>query len=140
MKAIIGYAINDACNWHEGQYDRGNNAYIGHVIRVAWRLQGMGTDVIIAALLHDVVEDTDCTLEWVREHYGDEIATAVNHLTHRAGEDYWDYINRVSGNEIARVVKLADLADNMSGWRKLPDAAWQERAVARYQRAVDLLS
>ncbi len=133
-------AYDDARFYHRDQVDKGGNAYIHHVVGVMRNASKHGINHCIVALLHDIVEDTECTLDQIRATYSEEIADAVEAITHLPGEDYWDYINRVSGNEIARLVKLADLEHNMSPERVLPDAKWQARAMTRYQRAVDLLS
>jgi (p)ppGpp synthase/HD superfamily hydrolase len=68
----------------------------------------------IIGLLHDVVEDTDCTFSDLRAGgYEDHIVTAVNALTRRTGEEYFTYIQRVSENTLATIVKLADLEVNL---------------------------
>lgn len=66
------------------------------------------------AMLHDIVEDTDTTLEDLKYQFSQEILDAVDHMTHRKGEKYADYIGRVSVNDLARAVKIADLQDNMN--------------------------
>jgi (p)ppGpp synthase/HD superfamily hydrolase len=70
---------------------------------------------MMAAVLHDVVEDTDWTLEALREQgFTDEVLDAVECLTHRDGESYEEFVERVQKNDIARQVKIADLEDNMN--------------------------
>jgi hypothetical protein len=67
-----------------------------------------------AAVLHDVVEDTHVTFEGLREAgIPEDVIAAVDCVTKRNGEAYDDYLDRVTGNPIARRVKLADLEDNM---------------------------
>ncbi len=69
---------------------------------------------MMAAVLHDVVEDTHCTLADLRKRgIPDEVVQAVDCLTKRTGESYDNFIQRVKTNAISRKVKLADLADNM---------------------------
>lgn len=65
-----------------------------------------------AALLHDVVEDTAVTLEQLEAQFPPEVTRAVALLTHTAGTDYFDYVRALKANEVARRVKLADLAHN----------------------------
>jgi len=66
------------------------------------------------ALLHDIVEDTDVTVDAIRMSYGSEIADAVDALTKRKGEKYLvEYIPRVAKNDLARAVKIADLLENI---------------------------
>jgi len=69
---------------------------------------------MIIAVLHDVVEDSHWTIEDLRkEGFPEEVLHAVDRLTRREGEDYFDFIKRVKGNSLARKIKLADLEDNM---------------------------
>jgi (p)ppGpp synthase/HD superfamily hydrolase len=70
---------------------------------------------MIAAVLHDVVEDTAVTCDQLREAgFSEEILLAVDCLTHRDGETYDAFIARVQTSPIARQVKIADLEDNMN--------------------------
>jgi (p)ppGpp synthase/HD superfamily hydrolase len=88
------------------------------------------------AVLHDVVEDTAMTLDDLRrEGFSKEVILAVERLTHRDGENYEEYIERVRQNPAARSVKLADLEDNMNLLRiRNPKPKDLER-LQRYHRA-----
>lgn len=98
---------------HEGQTRWGGEPYISHPLAVSKMV--MTPEEKVVALLHDVVEDTDVTLEDLEQHgFGDRIIRAVDALTHREGEEYYHYIERLSGNDIAIEVKLADLRHNLS--------------------------
>lgn len=66
------------------------------------------------AMLHDIIEDTETTLEDLKYQFSQEILDAVDHITRRKGESYADYIGRVSVNDLSRAVKIADLQDNMN--------------------------
>ena len=67
----------------------------------------------VAALLHDVVEDTTWTLDDLREAgIPNDIVSIVDLLTHRKHEPYIDYIKRLGDNEVARKVKIADIRHN----------------------------
>ena len=70
----------------------------------------------IAALLHDLVEDTKVTLEYIESYFGYEIAIAVGLVTRQSGEDYHVYMKRLiqSRNVSAIRVKLCDAIDNSS--------------------------
>ena len=69
---------------------------------------------MIAAVLHDVVEDTDWTTEKLEaEGFSEEVITAVKLLTHDKKVPYKKYIEAIKTNKIALNVKLADLEDNM---------------------------
>ena len=97
---------------HQGQTDKGGHPYILHPIRVMERCETEETKII--AILHDVMEDSDYTLEDLRkEGFSEEILEALVCLTHQEGEDYMAYIERVCQNPLAARVKYADLQDNM---------------------------
>jgi guanosine-3',5'-bis(diphosphate) 3'-pyrophosphohydrolase len=108
---------------HNGQFRWNKEPYVCHPIRVAMNavrnLVGFEPSRIenikIAAILHDVVEDTPVTLEDVRAQFGDVVADAVDHLTNREGESYSDFIERCTQNQIAIRVKIGDLEDNSIG-------------------------
>jgi guanosine-3',5'-bis(diphosphate) 3'-pyrophosphohydrolase len=110
--ATIERAISIAAEAHAGQFDKANQPYILHPLRVMLRLS---TDQQrIAAALHDVVEDTPVTLDRLRsEGFTPEIVAAVEALTKRPGETRMQAAARAAANPIARLVKLADNAENM---------------------------
>src|SRR5690606_1606419 len=95
-----------------GQVDRAGEPYILHPLRV---MAGLKTDTErIIAVLHDVVEDRDLTLDDLRAlGYDETIVGAIDSLSRREGETYEAFIQRVRQNPLAVTVKLADLADNM---------------------------
>ena len=96
---------------HKGQKRWEGDPYIVHPRRVAGAVEGY--DAKIVALLHDVVEDTPYTLDQIAEEFGDEIASAVDSVTHREGETYLEFILRSKQNPLGRVVKIADINDNL---------------------------
>ncbi len=105
-------ALEIAVQAHRGQVDKGGQPYILHPIRVMLRVSSMSAK--IAALLHDVVEDSDITIEDLRrEGFAEPILAAVEALTKRRGEDRISAAHRAAQNELAREVKLADIAENM---------------------------
>lgn len=110
------YDANElATRAHEGQVDKAGKPYIEHPRAVAEILADQGCDdsVIIAGLLHDVVEDTPYTLDDLRNlGYSDEIVRAVDSVTKRPDETYMDMIHRAAADPIARLVKLADNQTN----------------------------
>ena len=70
------------------------------------------TDVV--ALLHDVVEDTDWTIDALREQgFTEEILEALMCVTKKEGESYGRFVERSKANRFAREVKIADLRSNM---------------------------
>jgi (p)ppGpp synthase/HD superfamily hydrolase len=109
--ATLERAIALAACKHEGQRDKEGQPYILHCLRAMMRVEG--EEAQIAAVLHDVVEDTSTTTDDLRrEGFSERIIAAVEVLTHRHGDTYAEYVIRIAGNELARRVKLADLHDN----------------------------
>jgi len=105
-------AIEIAAAAHAGQVDKAGQPYILHPLRVMLRV---ATDYErMAAVLHDVVEDTPVTLAQLTEAgFPKEVVDAIEALTKRAGETRMQAAARAASNPIARVVKLADNAENM---------------------------
>ena len=100
---------------HANQTDKAGAPYIHHLKAVTSKLeeQDENEDVIIVGWLHDSVEDTNITLDEIQHLFGDVVSTAVDAITKRKNEPYYDYLLRVKSNPIARLVKLADLSHNM---------------------------
>jgi len=105
-----------AAGWHNEQMDKGGFPYVGHLMGVWNRVRLESETVQVVALLHDILEDTNCPEAEIAA-FGEKILYAVQALTHHKWERYEDYIARVKKNEIARIVKLADLADNTLEFR-----------------------
>lgn len=127
---------------HAGQLDKAGQPYLLHPVMVAAGVRGHGTTAMVAALLHDVVEDAGVTPQKIRAQFGDAVADAVALLTHEAGVPYQDYVRRVaeSGNAAAILVKLSDLTQNMN-LARLPQAGPQdvERVRRKYLPAMQTL-
>jgi (p)ppGpp synthase/HD superfamily hydrolase len=105
-------AIAFAAKAHKGATRRTGQPYILHPLRVMLRVET--SDEQLAAILHDVVEDTKYTLDDLRKMgVSEEIVAAVDHLSRREGESYEDFVERTAENKLATTVKLADLQDNM---------------------------
>ena len=97
---------------HDGQTDKAGAPYIRHPLRVMAAVASAHEKM--AAVLHDIVEDTDVTLDdLLREGFPAEVVDAIDALTKRPGETRLDAAKRARANPIARAVKLADVADNM---------------------------
>jgi (p)ppGpp synthase/HD superfamily hydrolase len=128
--ATLEDAILLAAQAHHGQRDRNGQPYVLHVLRVMLRVET--DEQRTAAVLHDLVEDTPHSLDELRAlGFGEHVVHAVDCLTHRDGEPYEAYVQRAASDPIARVVKLADLEDNMD-LRRLDEIT--ERDLARLQR------
>ena len=141
-----------AARAHQHQKRKDGTPYISHPLRVAFRVHfrigGASPDMMrkqIVAILHDVVEDTDVTIEQLRELGFEElILAALDLVTKRPGEKYADFIKRIKGdgydeaNLIAIDVKLADISDNLEDQSALDpeEAAFLKK---RYVRAREIL-
>ena len=96
---------------HKDQVDKSGIPYIFHPIHLAEQMKD--EDTTIVALLHDVVEDTPCTLEDLSAMgFGPQIIAAIRLMTHEEGVPYLDYVAKIKENPIAKAVKLADLQHN----------------------------
>lgn len=96
---------------HEGQVDKAGRPYVDHVLRVMLRVQG--DEARMAAVLHDVLEDSEVTVVDLYEHGCPmPVVHAVVALTRQPGEPLAGYLERVASDPLAVQVKWADLADN----------------------------
>ena len=131
-------AISIASLAHEGQLDKGGEPYILHPLRVMMKLKDKKQRIV--AVLHDVIEDTNVTdIDLVVKGLSLELINAVLTLTRNKSESYDDYIDRISKDEFAIEVKLADLEDNMDMSRiKNPTPKDYERVV-KYGKAREKL-
>lgn len=135
-------ALEVAMRAHKDQTDPAGFPYILHPILVAEKqTEEMAA---VAALLHDVVEDSDFDVRDLYEFgFPEKVVEAVKALTHKKGEPYDQYIERVKRNQIATAVKLADLEQNMDQAR-LAMCAEERRARLEkkqevYRRAMERL-
>ena len=126
---LITKAFNFARQAHKGVRRHSGEAYIMHplaVARIVCKEIGLGSTSICAALLHDVVEDTDYTVEDIRNLFGDKIANIVNGLTKIAGGVFGAHASEQAENfkkllltmsEDIRVIliKIADRLHNKIG-------------------------
>ena len=124
---------------HTGQRDKTGSAYFQHPMRVAMRCDT--DEEKIVALLHDTIEDTDVTVEYLAEQgFPQNIIDGVVSVTRRNGESYEDFVARAAQNPLGRAVKLHDLEDNLDIFRLTAlDTAMAER-FNRYLRAYRFLS
>ena len=106
-------AIEIAKIAHEGQLDKAGKPYIFHPVRVMLRVNNEFEKM--AAVLHDLVEDTTITLDDLkREGFHPDVLQAIDALTKRPGETRIEAATRAAAHPLARTVKLADNAENMN--------------------------
>lgn len=105
-------AIEIAASAHAGQFDKAEQPYILHPLKVMLRVNGAHEQMV--GVLHDVVEDTAVTLDALRaEGFPDAVLAAIDALTKRPGETRMQAAARAALNPVALAVKLADNAENM---------------------------
>ena len=110
---MLEKAIELALKYHKGQIKNGTGEeFILHVLRVMLKMDT--EDEKISAVLHDIIEKTNCTLEDLKQQgFSNKIINTVEALSKRKGEDYSEYIKRVKKDTDAVKIKIADLEDNM---------------------------
>jgi hypothetical protein len=131
--ATIETAVRIAARAHAGQVDKQNLPYLLHPLRVMDGVDGLEAKMV--AVLHDVVEDTEVSLDDLAEAgFSPTVLAAVGCVTHAEGESYVDYVVRCQGNPIARQVKLSDLADNTRLARTIVRPANLQRDIDRFAK------
>jgi len=119
-------AFDFSARAHRGQKRLSGEDYVSHAVAVAWILVDLQLDTttVVAALLHDVVEDADVSVDDIREHFGEEVAgivdglTKLSSLTFRSSteeqvENYRKLLLSIARDARVIIVKLADRLHNM---------------------------
>ncbi len=124
---------------HKEQVDKSGLPYVFHPIHVAEQMTDEITTAI--ALLHDIVEDTDYTLQdLIDMGFPREVTDALALLTHEDGVPYLEYVAGIKADPAARAVKLADLAHNSDSTRlDSVDEKALER-IEKYRKAMEILT
>lgn len=126
-------AIKFARQAHSKQTRADGTPYVMHPMRVA---ELFDKEIVkIAAVLHDVLEDTDVKVEELEKEFGVDVAEAIVTLTRKKDEDYVDYIDRIIATndyELAEI-KLYDILDNTMDNPT-------EKQLAKYDKVFDELN
>ena len=144
----IEAALQLAVSMHSGQKRFDGSPYFMHLIRVMLKVNTFQEK--LAALLHDILEDTQMTLEMLKTHgspnpFPSDVIQAVDLLTKKAedhgDENYFKYIGRIKRNPIARAVKIADIYDNSSIFEMPADMIDQKtiKRLRKYAKAMEIL-
>ena len=124
---------------HKDQYDKSGLPYVFHPFHVAEQMED--EDTTIVALLHDIVEDTDTTFEDLKEMgFSDNVIDALKLMTHDKNVDYYDYVEMISKNPIARKVKIKDLEHNMDTTRLDVVDEQAEKRLIKYKKCHNMLT
>ena len=123
---------------HRDQVDKSGLPYVFHPLHLAEQMEDELTTV--AALLHDVVEDTPYTMDDLQKMgFPEKVLAALKLLTHDDNTPYLEYVARLKSNSIARAVKLADLRHNSDLSRLDHVDAKALMRVEKYRKAIELL-
>ena len=138
LNVLLSRAISTAAYVHASQLDKAGQPYILHPLRVMMAVTTIEEKIV--AVLHDVMEDSDITIEELRQDgYPLNILIALDHLEHRKYESYGSYIRRVVTDVLASRVKVEDLKDNMNALR-LPEMTSRDAArIIKYNKALQLI-
>lgn len=131
-----------AAEAHAGQVDKIGVPYIEHVRAVATGLAPFGDELVMAGLLHDIIEDTDWTADKLREEgVPDHVVALVEAVTNERGVPYEEKVARITGHgRDAALLKVADNAHNSRPDRAahLPEEK-RVRLATKYWAARDVL-
>lgn len=124
---------------HHGDQTYGGTIlpYLYHLVKVVERVRSKtgSESSLIAAILHDVIEDTEATLEDVNREFGPEVANLVDHLTHYKEDTYKEYLERMyRGNDSATLIKICDIQENLLHGGLYPSM------IKRYEDALEYLT
>lgn len=124
---------------HKNQTDKSGIPYVFHPFHLAEQMKDEATT--IAALLHDVIEDTDYTMaDLEKMGFPADVLEALELLTHNDDTPYMEYVAKIKDNPIAKAVKLADLEHNsdLSRLDFVDEKALKRRE--KYRQAICLLN
>ena len=132
MKQDLENAAKFCLFWHSGQEDKNGDPYFLHPFAVMNMCETYEQKMV--ALLHDILEDTECSIEDIANTFPESVYIAVMTITRGEGEKYFSYIKRVAQNPLAKYVKIRDLQHNLSRG-KIGDSLRK-----RYETALKMLS
>ena len=136
---MIDIALAISKKAHAGQVDKAGVDYIQHPLYVASQVETEQEKAV--ALLHDVIEDSNITaVDLLASGLPNEVVTAVQILTKKKGQSYQEYLEKVKTNDLARVVKLADLKHNSDLSRLKSVSDTDRERVKKYKNAIRYLS
>lgn len=136
--ATLERAISLAAQRHAGQVDKADAPYILHPLRVMLNMPDIEHKIV--AVLHDILEDTATTTdELYALGFPTHLIDAIVALTKQQGESRIQAAQRTVQNPIARIVKLADLTDNMDLSRIQSPTMKDFERLKQYQQVRDIL-
>ena len=135
MSQYLHKAITIACEAHQGQSSINGEPYILHPLRLL--IKAKSNEERIIAILHDVIEKTNISLEDLKNKGFDQnIISTIDSLSRRRSESYFDYIERLMQNKISIKIKLLDLADNIKMHSENNDNGIYDAKINQYKNAL----
>ena len=123
---------------HKDQIDKSGMPYVFHPFHLAEQMADENTTIV--ALLHDVIEDTEYTLDDLRKFgFAEDVLSAISLMTHADDVPYMEYVVKIKTNPIAKAVKLADLKHNSDMSRLDRITQTDEERAKKYKQAIELL-
>lgn len=140
----LEHAIQTAVTAHQGVVDKAKQPYILHPLRVMTRVQrivGIKPDYLSAAVLHDVVEDTDITFaDLAKMGFAPQVIAGIDSVTKRPKENYVTFVRRSKLDPIGCVVKICDIQDNRSRMPLKFDSRWWQKLEIKYSVGLAILN
>lgn len=121
MSTKLQLSESIARHYHHGQYYGASQSYFEYHIQGLvnqLKIHNVSEEILIVAYLHDIVEDTSCTIELITSLFGERISSAVFAITKQENESRDDYLVRCAKNKLARVVKFHDAVFNATNCLK----------------------
>ncbi|RCW82727.1 HD domain-containing protein [Phyllobacterium bourgognense] len=133
--SVLEHAIAVAARAHAGYLAEDGEPYIFHPLRVMMALDD--EDERIVGVLHDVPEKTAWSLDGLKaEGFLEHIIAAIDSVSRRQGEDYFDFVQRTRENDLGRRVKIADLQDNIENVKSRLDDPQARKKLDKYEEAL----
>jgi len=137
---ILAKAIKIASFEFRDVMDKGGNPYILHCLAVMYGVEHLGKRAMAAAVLHDLLEDTEWTVERLgKVGFPSDVVRAIQICTRGEEEEYLSYIGRVSCYPITKAIKLADLQHNMRPDRLIDLSEKSMERMKKYHAAYQFL-
>ena len=140
MKNSLNKAIVIAAKIHKGKKGRNREPAIMHPIRVMSMMKNNRSRTV--AILHDVVESGKITRGELEDNgFDSKICKAVDLLSRNKGQKYFNYIDDIKTNKLAKTVKLADLTDNYLRRKQYKTVSKIDRQkIKKYKKAYKILT
>lgn len=131
---LIELALSIAIEAYTGKIDKGGQPYILHPLRLMARMSN--DDARVVAILHDVIEDSTITADdLLQRGIPEHLVITIQCLSRKIGESYEAFIERIALNPLARLVKMADIEDNLDVLRLVKLSPSDLERVKKYHAA-----